>query len=63
MLYRISQQDEDVDKYVDKLNEDFYLINKGLELQKRNLKRTHDVKKALEIFFENSELHYKFKVY
>ena len=56
VLYRISQQDEDVDKYVDKLNEDFYLINKGLELQKRNLKRTHDVKKALEIFFENSEL-------
>ena len=25
-------------------------------MQKRNLKRTHDVKKALEIFFENSEL-------
>ena len=56
ILYRIYQQDEDIDKYVDKINEDFYLINKGIELQKRNLKRTVDVKKALELFFENSEL-------
>ena len=56
ILYRINQQEEDIEKFVDKINEDFYLINKGIELQKRNLKRTIDVKKALELFFENSEL-------
>lgn len=55
-LYRVYQQDEDIEKYVDKINEDFYLINKGIELQKRNLKRTVDVKRALELFFEKSEL-------
>ena len=56
ILYRVYQQEEDIEKFVDKINEDFYLINKGIELQKRKLKRTIDVKKALELFFENSEL-------
>ena len=56
ILYRVSHQEEDIEKYVDKLNEDLYLINKGIELQKRNLKRTNDIKKALELFFEKSEL-------
>ena len=57
ILCRVSHQEEDIEKYVDKLNEDLYLINKGIELQKRNLKRTNDIKKALELFFEKSELH------
>ena len=55
-IYRVSHQEEDNEKYVDKLNEDFFLINKGIELQKRNLKRTNDIKKALELFFEKSDL-------
>ena len=45
ILYRVYQQEEDIEKFVDKINEDFYLINKGIELQKRKLKRTIDVKK------------------
>ena len=56
VFYRILQEEEDVEKFVDKLNEDFFLINKGIEQQKRNIKRTSDVKKALELFFEKSEL-------
>lgn len=56
VLYKIIQKDEDVEQFVDKLNEDFFLINKGIEQQNRKLKRTTDVKKALELFLENSEL-------
>ena len=36
------------------------MINKGIEEQKRNIKRTQDVKKALGLFFEKSELIPKF---
>ena len=60
VMYRILQEEEDVEKYVDKLNEDLFLINKGIEEQKRNLKRTNDVKRALELFLEKSELIQKF---
>ena len=55
VLYKILQE-EDVEKYVDRLNEDLFLINKGIEEQKRNIKRTKDVKRALESFLEKSEL-------
>ena len=60
ILYKIIQKEEDVEKYIDKSNEDFFLINKGIEEQKRNIKRTQDVKKALGLFFEKSELIQKF---
>ena len=56
VLYKILQEEEDVEKYVDRLNEDLFLINKGIEEQKRNIKRTKDVKRALESFLEKSEL-------
>ena len=56
VLYRILQEDEDVEKFVDKLNEDLFLINKGIEEQNRNLKRTADVKRALGLFIEKSDL-------
>ena len=56
VLYRISKEEEDVEKYVDKLNEDFFLINKAIEQQKRNLKRTKDIKRALVLFLGKSEL-------
>ena len=56
VFYRILQEDEDVEKYVDKLNEDLFLINKGIEEQNRKLKRTADVKRALGLFIEKSDL-------
>ena len=56
ILYKIMQKEEDVEKYIDKTKEDIFLINKGIEEQKRNIKRTQDVKKALGLFFEKSEL-------
>ena len=56
VLYRVYKVEEEVDKYVDTLNEDFFLINKGIEQQKRNIRRTNDVKKAIELFLEKSEL-------
>ena len=54
-LYKIVENEE-IDKCIDLENEDLFLINKGIELQKRGLKRTNDVKKALESFFNKSEL-------
>ena len=39
VLYRILQEDEDVEKFVDKLNEDLFLINKGIEEQKIRKRR------------------------
>ena len=54
-LYKIAENEE-IDKSIDLLNEDLFLINKGIELQKRGLKRTNDIKKALESFFHRSEL-------
>ena len=48
-LYKIAESEE-IDKSIDLLNEDLFLINKGIELQKRGLKRTNDIKKALESF-------------
>ena len=54
-LYKIVEN-EDIDKYIDLENEDLFLINKGIEFQKRGLKRSNDVKKALESFFMKSEL-------
>ena len=59
-LYKI-QENEEIDKCIDLENEDLFLINKGLELQKRGLKRSNDVKKALELFFHKSELIEKLK--
>ena len=43
ILYKIMQKEEDVEKYIDKTKEDIFLINKGIEEQKRNIKRTQDV--------------------
>ena len=37
-----------VKDYIDLENEDLFLINKGIEFQKRGLKRSNDVKKALD---------------
>ena len=54
-LYKI-MENEEIDKCIDLENEDLFLINKGIELQKRGLKRSNDVKKALESFFYKSEL-------
>ena len=54
-LYKIVENEE-IDKCIDLENEDLFLINKGIELQKRGLKRSNDVKKALESFFHKSEL-------
>ena len=51
ILYKIMQKEEDVEKYIDKTKEDIFLINKGIEEQKRNIKRTQDVKKAIGLFF------------
>ena len=36
--------------------DDYYLLNKGIELQNRNKKRTTDVKKSLSLFFRQSDL-------
>ena len=56
IIYKVIQKEEDVEKYIDKSNEDFFLINKGIEEQNRNIKRTQDVKKAIGLFIEKSEL-------
>ena len=54
-LYKI-RENEDIDECINLENEDLFLIHKDLELKKRGLRRTYDIKKALELFFYNSEL-------
>ena len=49
-------ENEEINKSIDLENEDLFLINKGIEQQKRGVKRTGDVKKALESFLNKSEL-------
>ena len=49
-------ENEEIDKSINLENEDLFLINKGIEQQKRGVKRTGDVKKALEHFLNKSEL-------
>ena len=54
-------EDEDINNFINSIiknlgNEKEFLINKGIELQKRGLKKTGDVKKALEAFLNKSEL-------
>ena len=49
-------ENEDIDKSINLENEDLFLINKGIELQKKGLKRTNDIKKALQLFFNKSQL-------
>ena len=49
-------ENEEISKSINSENEDLFLINKGIEQQKRGAKRTGDVKKALESFLNKSEL-------
>ena len=44
-------------------NNDYYLINKGIELQSRNKKITPDIKNALSLFFIQSDLISKLTLY
>ena len=60
MLYNKESKDYEyyihTKKCIDLENEDLFLINKGMEIQKRGLKRTNDVKKALEISRKNKTI-------
>jgi len=49
-------ENEEINKSINLENEDLFLINKGIEQQKRGVKRTGDVKKALVSFLNKSEL-------
>jgi len=49
-------ENEEIINNINLENEDLFLINKGIEQQKRGFKRTGDVKKALVSFLNKSEL-------
>ena len=55
VLYKLIEN-QNIEKCIYLENEDLFLINKGIELQKRGLKLTNDIKRALELFFNKSEL-------
>lgn len=55
VLYKMIEN-QNIEKCIDLENEDLFLINKGIELQKRGLKLSNDIKRALELFFNKSEL-------
>ena len=42
-------------------DDDYYLINKAIDLQEKNLKKTSDIRRALEKFLHNSSLIQKLK--
>ena len=44
-------------------DEEWYLVNKGINLQNKKRKRTQDIKNALEIFFNHSDLISKLSKY
>ena len=48
---------------MNQMKDEWYLINKGIDLQNKKRKRTNDIKQALEIFFNNSDLIFKLSKY
>ena len=48
-------------EYSNEEENNYYLINKGLDLQKENKKRTHSIKKALEKFLHQTNVIEKLK--
>ena len=52
----INNYGEQNNKKYEESEEDWYLINKGIDLQNKKRKRTNDIKEALECFFAQSNL-------
>lgn len=51
-----NSNEKDIDKILEEeKNDNYFLIKKGILLQNTNLKRTEDVRKALELFLLNSK--------
>ena len=60
----IIDENENIDNNKNESKEDeWYLVNKGIDLQNKKRKRTNDIKQALEIFFNNSDLISKLSKY
>ena len=57
------EENEKKDEPDSKREEEWYLVNKGIDLQNKKRKRTNDIKTALEIFFNQSDLISKLSKY
>ena len=60
-VYSIDEKEE-INNEKDE-DEEWYLVNKGINLQNKKRKRTQDIKNALEIFFNESDLISKLSKY
>ena len=68
ILHDIDEKEEinnnDIDRTkVEGNEEEWYLVNKGIDLQNKKRKRTNDIKQALESFFNQSDLIAKLSKY